>query len=177
MSGLGPFTAKGRMTQDFGPGIGPDNLYINTYLGKWWRGRGKTFGGAQQLPNLHLGVDIAAPEGSAVLAPEKGTVLAHGFDKRGGYYILLGIQKSTLFYAGHLSAFVAKVGAVVPRGATIAKIGHTGLATGPHTHAAIRHTNAVVPNWHLWYSDWFAYNPQRLQVGGDMSAVEWIKPR
>lgn len=177
MSGLGPFTAKGRLTQDFGPGISaePDGYIVRDT--DWLRGRRSPFATGTKRKDIHLGLDIAGPVGTPVLAPEKGTILAHAYDKAGGYYVLLGIQKGTLAYAGHLSKFVGKVGSVVPRGATIGLMGQSGLATGPHTHAAIYHTNAANPNWRAWFSSWFAYNPERLLVGGDMANVAWIKPR
>jgi murein DD-endopeptidase MepM/ murein hydrolase activator NlpD len=176
MSGFGPFTAKGRISQDFGPGISaePDG-YIVRDAGGWLRGRRTAFAGSgAKRHDIHLGLDIAAPVGTPVLAPEKCTVLAHGYDKVGGYYILLGIQKGTLVYNGHLKAFVAKVGAVVPRGATVALVGATGGATGPHDHVGVYHGAG---SWRGWFTSWYAYNPERLMVGGDMAGVPWIKPK
>lgn len=83
----------------------------------------------------HFGTDIAAPEGSQVIAPADGVVrLAEtGFYLTGGTIIIdhgFGIYSSYL----HLSRVAVKVGQELRQGEAIGAVGQTGRATGPHLH-------------------------------------------
>ncbi len=82
----------------------------------------------------HRGIDLAGAEGSKVLAPAAGTVvLARMFTTLGGTAVVdhgLGIFSVYM----HLSEFVAAEGARVAAGEVIAKVGQTGMVTGPHLH-------------------------------------------
>lgn len=83
----------------------------------------------------HFGTDIAAPEGSPVVAPADGVVrlAAPGFYLTGGTIILdhgHGIYTNYL----HLSAIDVVIGETVKQGRRIGAIGATGRATGPHLH-------------------------------------------
>jgi hypothetical protein len=83
----------------------------------------------------HMGVDIAAPAGTAVRAPADGvvTLAAADFYLTGGTLILdHGLGLSSIFL--HLSKIEAHVGEHVHRGDEIARVGATGRATGPHLH-------------------------------------------
>jgi murein DD-endopeptidase MepM/ murein hydrolase activator NlpD len=88
----------------------------------------------------HKGVDYAAKRGTPVLAAGDGKVTFKG--KKGGYGNVVMIQhgaKYTTVYA-HLNNFNKKtrVGGKVKQGQTIAYVGSTGLATGPHLHYEFR---------------------------------------
>jgi murein DD-endopeptidase MepM/ murein hydrolase activator NlpD len=88
----------------------------------------------------HKGVDYAAKRGTPVLAAGDGKVIFKG--KKGGYGNVLILQhgsKYTTVYA-HLNNFNKhiKVGKKVTQGQTIAYVGSTGLATGPHLHYEFR---------------------------------------
>lgn len=87
---------------------------------------------------FHSGVDIAASEGSPILAAASGTVLRAG--RRGGYGNAVEIDNgrgvSTLY--GHASALAVKPGDRVEAGQPIAFVGHTGRATGSHLHFEVR---------------------------------------
>ena len=82
----------------------------------------------------HMGVDIAAPEGTPIHAPASGIVsLAEDFFYEGGLTFIdhgHGVQSCYL----HQSERKVKVGDVVARGDVIGLVGATGRATGPHTH-------------------------------------------
>jgi murein DD-endopeptidase MepM/ murein hydrolase activator NlpD len=82
----------------------------------------------------HLGVDIAAPEGTPIHAPADGIVsLADDFLLEGGLTLLdHGHGVSTAYL--HQSERKVAVGDKVARGAIIGLVGKTGRATGPHTH-------------------------------------------
>ena len=87
---------------------------------------------------FHTGVDVAAEEGSPVLAAAPGIVLRAG--RRGGYGNAVEIDNgsgiSTLY--GHASALAVKEGDSVRAGDPIASVGHTGRATGSHLHFEVR---------------------------------------
>jgi murein DD-endopeptidase MepM/ murein hydrolase activator NlpD len=87
---------------------------------------------------FHTGIDVAAQEGSPVLAAAPGVVRRAG--RRGGYGNAVEIDNgngiSTLY--GHASALTVKEGESVKAGEPIALVGHTGRATGSHLHFEVR---------------------------------------
>ncbi len=88
----------------------------------------------------HKGVDYAAPLGTPIKSTGNGKVLFVG--KKNGYgntvIIQHGGQYTTLY--AHLSRFSRglKKGKRIEQGQTIAYVGKTGLATGPHLHYEFR---------------------------------------
>ena len=81
----------------------------------------------------HYGIDIAAPQGSAVTAPVSGKVILVHKDMyfSGGTLIVdHGHGVSSTFI--HLHKVLVEEGDVVEQGQIIAEIGATGRATGPH---------------------------------------------
>lgn len=95
--------------------------------------------GSQRIENgtpmaPHLGVDIAAPEGTPIRAPADAIVsISDDYLVDGGFTLLdHGHGVSTCYL--HQSKRLAKVGDTVARGDVIGLVGHTGRATGPHTH-------------------------------------------
>ena len=88
----------------------------------------------------HKGVDYAAPIGTRVRAVGDGIVDFAG--RKGGYgkvVILRHRGQNTTLYA-HLNSFARGIhrGARVTQGETIAAVGRTGWATGPHVHYEFR---------------------------------------
>jgi len=88
----------------------------------------------------HKGVDYAAKRGTPIRAAGDGKVIFKG--KKGGYGRVVMIQhgsKYTTLYA-HLNSYNKKirVGKKVKQGQTIAYVGKSGLATGPHLHYEFR---------------------------------------
>jgi murein DD-endopeptidase MepM/ murein hydrolase activator NlpD len=85
-------------------------------------------------PDLHRGVDVAAPEGTRVLAMKNGRVEFAG--SRGGYGLTViishGRNLRTLY--AHLSRIDVRAGQQVRGGDVIGAVGRTGNATGPHLH-------------------------------------------
>jgi murein DD-endopeptidase MepM/ murein hydrolase activator NlpD len=95
-------------------------------------------------PAVHLGLDLAAPEGSEIRAAMDGVVRAAG--ERGSYGLAVelthGEGLSTLY--AHASEILVRDGERVTRGQVIARVGHTGRATGPHLHIEVRRENRPV---------------------------------
>jgi len=89
------------------------------------------------MPGIHHGVDIAAPEGTAVVAAIAGTVEETGYDDTLGIYVLIQAHRMETRY-GHLSAALVREGEKVTAGTCIGKVGNTGLSTNPHLHFEIK---------------------------------------
>jgi len=86
----------------------------------------------------HLGLDIAAREGSPVLAPAGGVVRLAEPDLffTGGTVILDHGHGVMTLYA-HLSRLDVAPGQRLAAGAQIGRVGKTGRVTGPHLHFAL----------------------------------------
>jgi murein DD-endopeptidase MepM/ murein hydrolase activator NlpD len=88
--------------------------------------------------SFHLGIDIAAPEGTPIHATNDGVVLVAGqYPIKGGLVVLdHGFGVTSLYF--HQSRIAVEVGEVVERGHVIGSVGTTGLSTGPHLHWEMR---------------------------------------
>ena len=82
---------------------------------------------------FHYGVDLAAEEGTDVVAFADGTVYATGESSTLGNYIMLQHQGGYITLYAHCSRVTVSSGPVA-QGEKIAEVGSTGLVTGPHLH-------------------------------------------
>ena len=82
----------------------------------------------------HLALDIAAPEGSPIIAPAYGKVILTGNFFYGGNYIILDHGYGLLSSYSHLSEILVNKGDIVKQSDLIGKVGSTGRVTGPHLH-------------------------------------------
>lgn len=87
---------------------------------------------------FHSGVDIAAAEGTPILAFADGTVEWTGEDDTSGLYLQLDHGGSVESFYCHCSALYVGEGETVGKGQVIAAVGATGHATGPHLHFALK---------------------------------------
>ena len=85
----------------------------------------------------HAGVDIAARRGAAVAAPATGVVAEVGEYILSGRTLVLDHGQGVLSAYFHLDTVLVREGDVVQAGRSIARVGSTGLATGPHLHYGI----------------------------------------
>lgn len=93
---------------------------------------------ATQEVRTHTGVDMAAKEGTDILAAADGTVFMRGFDAVNGNYVVLWHgQSGQMTYYAHCKTVGVKKGQQVAQGEKIATVGQTGMATGPFLHFAI----------------------------------------
>ena len=82
---------------------------------------------------FHYGVDLAAEEGTDILAFASGTVYATGESSTLGNYVMLQHQGGYITLYGHCRE-VTVTGGSVDMGDKNAEVGSTGLVTGPHLH-------------------------------------------
>jgi murein DD-endopeptidase MepM/ murein hydrolase activator NlpD len=131
-----PVSSRGaRSDYDGGIALAPRSLENLPVIGRIASG----FSRSRRHPVLHirrphLGVDVAAPRGTHIIAPAAGTVTFVG--RKFGFGIVVEIDHGAGIrtrYA-HLTAAMVKVGDEIAKGAFIATVGSTGITTGPHLH-------------------------------------------
>ena len=88
--------------------------------------------------DYHLGIDIAVPYGSNVMASDGGTVIYAGWYSSYGYLVAIRHDNGMVTYYAHNSSILVGVGQKVYQGQVIALVGMTGNASGPHCHFEIR---------------------------------------
>ena len=134
----------------------PPALQLAYPLGQWadsmdpWGWRYSESKGAWRM---HTGVDLAAPQGTPVLAAKAGRVAL--VQSLGGYgnTVLLdhGDGVETLY--AHLQQALVREGDWIGQGAQLGTVGTTGAATGPHLHFELRNRaqalQAIDPTPHL----------------------------
>jgi murein DD-endopeptidase MepM/ murein hydrolase activator NlpD len=94
----------------------------------------------------HSGVDVARPQGTAIVAPADGVVIlaaSSPFTLEGNLLMIdhgMGLNSAFL----HLSRIDVAVGQAVKQGQPLGAIGMTGRATGPHLHWSLRWREARI---------------------------------
>ena len=88
--------------------------------------------------HCHTGLDLAAPEGTPVLAVANGTVTTTDWAGAYGNRTIVTLEDGTEIWYCHQSAFGAEVGDQVVGGKPIGFVGTTGNSTGPHLHLEVR---------------------------------------
>jgi murein DD-endopeptidase MepM/ murein hydrolase activator NlpD len=95
-------------------------------------------------PHGHSGLDIAAPQGTPILAADDGEVLKAYWNGDGyGGLVIIGHPSGYETWYAHLVRFDVEKGDRVKRGDKIALMGSTGFSTGPHLHFEVREDGQV----------------------------------
>ena len=100
--------------------------------------------GTQQF---HNGVDMAAPNGSPILAAYDGEVIAASYSPTMGNYIMIDHGDGLITIYMHASSVSVSSGTMVARGEQIGCVGSTGRSTGPHLHFSVRENGSYVSPW------------------------------
>jgi murein DD-endopeptidase MepM/ murein hydrolase activator NlpD len=87
---------------------------------------------------MHEGVDLAAPEGTPVLAAREGQVIAIGTESALGLRVIVEHEGGMKTIYGHLRSTSVVLNQTLRSGTMIGEVGSTGLSTGPHLHFEIR---------------------------------------
>ena len=86
----------------------------------------------------HKGTDYKAPEGTEILAINRGVVRFAKTLRNHGKTIVIDHGQGVMSFYLHLSKFKVKKGVVVERGKVIALSGATGYTLGAHLHFGLR---------------------------------------
>lgn len=140
---------SGRTTRfHFYPGVDFDSEERLAFLGILWRfpvpkGTISSPWGPRTSPftgklDFHGGVDIAAPEGTDVIAARDGVVAEVGADSEFGNFVQIRHSGGYESFYAHLQRVVVQLNEEVSSGMMIGTVGTTGLSTGPHLHFEIR---------------------------------------
>lgn len=88
--------------------------------------------------DFHMGIDIAAEEGTVVKAALAGKVTTAEYDEEYGNYITIEHDQGLVTRYAHCSKLLVKKGDKVKLGKKIAKVGSTGNSTGSHLHFEVQ---------------------------------------
>ena len=90
---------------------------------------------------FHLALDIGAAEGTEIGAFANGVVEYIGESDSFGQYLKITHANGVSSFYAHCSKLLVKKGESVTCGQTVALVGQTGNATGPHLHLTIEKDN------------------------------------
>lgn len=94
----------------------------------------------------HLGIDYAAPIGTAIRAAGNGRVIFRG--RKGGYgnTVIIRHENGYKTLYAHMRSFRhgIKSGQLVQKGQVIGYVGTTGISTGPHLHFGLYQNNRAI---------------------------------
>jgi murein DD-endopeptidase MepM/ murein hydrolase activator NlpD len=103
--------------------------------------------GAPRGGSGHQGIDLAAPEGSAVKTTADGKVIEAERSKRYGRTVLIDHGRGWQTRYAHLKRIKVDRGERVKRGENIGTVGRSGNATGFHLHYEVLRHGAPVDPW------------------------------
>ncbi|MEN6327108.1 MAG: peptidoglycan DD-metalloendopeptidase family protein [Syntrophomonas sp.] len=103
--------------------------------------------------SFHDGVDIKNNSGTPVVAAGDGVVIYSGWMAVYGKTIEIQHSCGLVTKYGHNSSLLVKKGGKVKKGEVIAKVGTTGLSTGPHLHFTVL-KDGVTQNPLIYLPEW-----------------------
>ncbi len=92
----------------------------------------------------HSGMDIAAPQGSTVVAAANGKVTEAGDFFFNGKTVFIDHGQGLITMYCHLDKINVKPGQTIKSGEKLGEVGMTGRVTGPHLHWTVSLNNARV---------------------------------
>jgi len=88
--------------------------------------------------SFHNGVDIVAPIGTDIVAPEAGTITEFWDNVKGGHCLAMVSATGKRYGFAHLSNRLVKLHDHVSEGQVIAEVGNSGASTGAHLHFTVK---------------------------------------
>ena len=128
--------------------VTPETGYVGSGFFSW--PVGSRYLSGFEFSSYHLGIDLAAAEGTPVFAADSGTVVYAGWNDS-GYGNLVAIDHNNGYktiYA-HLSSISVGCGDNVTAGSMIGLSGNTGRSTGGHLHFEIRYYSQFINPWQV----------------------------
>ena len=136
----------------------------------------------------HIGLDLAAPLGTTIVAPASGLVIAtnkgcatvggfpsHNCDSNYGNYLLMIVNNNGTIYGilyGHMrnGGVLVNTGQTVTKGQKVGEVGSSGSSTGYHLHAEIYYlgNDSVEAAYDRWYN-----GPRNNNFGAGPKSVEY----
>lgn len=93
---------------------------------------------------FHYGIDLAAKQGTPIVASRAGKVTKATYDSSAGYYVTLDHGDGFSSKYLHMTHYIVKKGDYVSAGQVIGYVGSTGASTGPHLHFGILYKGEYV---------------------------------
>ena len=115
-----------------------------------------------QRRSPHLALDIAAPEGTNIIAPANGTVVLTDNFFYSGNLIAIDHGMGLFTTYSHLNKIKVNVGQKVKPGEVIGEVGRTGRVTGSHLHWSVYLTSTRI-------------NPESILRLKELAASEFVK--
>ena len=89
------------------------------------------------LSSLHFGIDIVSDESTPIIAIANGIVIYSDFSRELGNGVVIDHQNGYYSHYYHNQENFVKKNEKIDKGMLIAKLGNTGVSTGPHLHFEI----------------------------------------
>ena len=105
------------------------------YLSSSYGWRRNPFNGQM---SMHEGLDFSAPHGTPIRSAAGGVVRTVTVHRGYGNMVEIDHGEGLMTRYAHAKVILVKEGEVVTRGQLIARVGSTGLSTGPHLHFEVR---------------------------------------
>lgn len=114
---------------------------ITSYYGARW---GTVHQGIDISGYNVYGASIVAADGGTVVAVNKTSTWGTGMFAGYGYAVIIDHGNGLRTLYAHCSRILVNAGDKVSKGQTIARVGNTGMSTGPHLHFEVRRNNSRV---------------------------------
>ena len=116
-------------------------------------GYGKKLDPIYKTPQVHKGIDFAAPKGTVVVATAAGTVEYVGEKRDHGVMVIIDHKNGFKTTYSHLSDYVVRTGKKIKRGETIGFVGNSGKSLTAHLHYQINYNGKAINPIDFFFED------------------------